>query len=74
MRKAGLSEGWYSGPVQGLFWLFVKVVFLIFIMMWFRWTFPRMRPDQLMYTAWKVFIPFALVNIFFVGIWELIFA
>ena len=76
LDMAGVPAGWYylSGPVWGIFWIFMKVAALIFIMMWFRWTFPRMRPDQLMYTAWKVFIPFALVNIFLVGIWELIFA
>ena len=76
LDMAGVPAGWYylSGPVWGIFWIFIKVATLIFIMMWFRWTFPRMRPDQLMYTAWKVFIPFALVNIFLVGIWELIFA
>ena len=76
LDMAGVPAGWYylSGPLWGIFWIFIKVATLIFIMMWFRWTFPRMRPDQLMYTAWKVFIPFALVNIFLVGIWELIFA
>ena len=76
LEMVGIPEGWYylSGPAWGVFWIFTKVVFLIFVMMWFRWTFPRMRPDQLMYTAWKVFIPFALVNIFMVGAWELIFA
>ena len=76
LDMAGVPAGWYylSGPLWGIFWIFIKVATLIFIMMWVRWTFPRMRPDQLMYTAWKVFIPFALVNIFLVGIWELIFA
>ena len=76
LRMFGVPEGWYylSGPLWGLFWLAGKVVFLIFTMMWFRWTFPRLRPDQLMYTAWKVFLPFALANIFFVGLWELLLA
>lgn len=76
LEMFGVPEGWYyfSGPGWGLIWLTAKVMVVIFIMMWFRWTFPRLRPDQLMYTAWKVFIPFALANIFFVGLWELIFA
>jgi NADH-quinone oxidoreductase subunit H len=62
-----------DGPVIGLFWVLFKAVVLIFIMMWFRWTFPRLRVDQLMYLCWKVFIPFALANLFFVSLWELIF-
>ena len=76
LRLVGVGSGWYflEGPLWGVFWVFAKVVFLIFVMMWFRWTFPRLRVDQLMYTAWKVFIPFALANIFFVGVWELLFA
>jgi len=67
-------ESWQllDGPVLGLFWLFFKAVLLIFVMMWFRWTFPRLRVDQLMYLCWKVFIPFALANLFFVSLWELI--
>ena len=75
LRLLGIAEGWYylEGPLWGVFWIMGKVVFFIFVMMWFRWTWPRLRVDQLMYTAWKVFIPFALANIFFVGVWELVF-
>ncbi|MCK4578565.1 MAG: NADH-quinone oxidoreductase subunit NuoH [Candidatus Marinimicrobia bacterium] len=76
LRTFSVADGWYylEGPWWGAFWISVKAIFLIFVMMWFRWTWPRMRVDQLMYTAWKVFIPFALVNIFLVGVWELLFA
>ena len=77
---AGFMGGWLSpipgflnSPVLGLFWFFGKVSFLIFVMTWFRWTFPRLRVDQLMYVCWKVFIPIAMLNIFGVGIWKLIF-
>ena len=62
-----------DGPILGLFWIFTKAALLIFVMMWFRWTFPRLRVDQLMYVCWKVFIPFALANLFFISLWELIF-
>ena len=67
-------ESWnfLDGPVMGLFWVMTKAILLIFIMMWFRWTFPRLRVDQLMYLCWKVFVPFALVNLFLVSLWELI--
>ncbi len=75
LRLFGVTQSWYflEGPVWGIFWVSAKAIFLIFVMMWFRWTWPRLRVDQLMYTAWKVLIPFALVNILGVGIWELIF-
>ncbi|UCH64286.1 MAG: NADH-quinone oxidoreductase subunit NuoH [Fidelibacterota bacterium] len=76
LRLFGVPEGWYylDGSLWGVFWISAKAILFIFIMMWFRWTWPRLRVDQLMYTAWKVFLPIALLNIFFVGIWELIFA
>ena len=69
-----LPESWdlLDGPVFGFFWVMIKAILLIFIMMWFRWTFPRLRVDQLMYLCWKVFVPFALVNLFLVSLWELI--
>ena len=69
-----LPESWdlLDGPVLGFFWFMIKAMILIFIMMWFRWTFPRLRVDQLMYLCWKVFVHFALVNLFLVCLWELI--
>jgi NADH-quinone oxidoreductase subunit H len=69
-----LPESWniLDGPVLGFFWIMIKAILLIFIMMWFRWTFPRLRVDQLMYLCWKVFVPFALANLFLVSLWELI--
>tara|TARA_B100000029_G_C17386367_1_gene891754 strand:- start:239 stop:1024 length:786 start_codon:yes stop_codon:yes gene_type:complete len=69
-----LPESWLflDGPVLGLFWVFFKAILLIFVMMWFRWTFPRLRVDQLMYLCWKVFIPFGLANLFFISLWELL--
>jgi len=63
----------FDGPFFGLFWIFIKAAFLIFVMMWFRWTFPRLRVDQLMNICWKFFIPLSLLNILFISLWELIF-
>ena len=50
-------------PVLSPFIVFAKSVFVIFIMLWFRGTFPRMRFDQLVSFAWKFFVPLALVNL-----------
>jgi NADH-quinone oxidoreductase subunit H len=61
-----------DGPIIGVFWVMIKAFILIFIMMWFRWTFPRLRVDQLMNICWKVLLPLALLNIFGVGIWTLL--
>lgn len=49
-------------------WFAVKSAFFIFLMMWFRWTFPRLRIDQLMRLEWKFLLPIGFANIFLAAI------
>ena len=52
-----------SIPWLGVFWFMAKALVLVFLMMWFRWTFPRLRIDQLLTLEWKYLLPINLVNI-----------
>ena len=47
-------------------WFIGKVFFLIFVIMWFRWTFPRLRIDQLLNLEWKYLLPISMFNILLV--------
>jgi NADH-quinone oxidoreductase subunit H len=60
--------GWHGPLFPGMIWFLIKTYFLIFVVMWARWTYPRIRFDQLMNFAWKVLIPFALVNLLITAI------
>jgi NADH-quinone oxidoreductase subunit H len=57
--------GWNGpGPASlGLLWFCLKLAVLLFFFIWVRWTYPRLRYDQLMNLGWKVMLPVALANI-----------
>ncbi|MFY0599253.1 MAG: NADH-quinone oxidoreductase subunit H [Cyclobacteriaceae bacterium] len=78
--------GWYSplpnvgslelavytnGPIWGTFWLVSKAMFFIFLQMMARWTYPRLRVDQLMTLSWKYLTPIAIALLFIIGVWKL---
>ena len=56
----GITE---SIPLLGVFWFLAKALAIVFLMMWFRWTFPRLRIDQLLTLEWKYLLPLNLLNI-----------
>jgi NADH-quinone oxidoreductase subunit H len=49
--------------LAGVTWFVLKVSVLMFFFLWVRWTFPRLRYDQLMSFGWKVLLPLALANV-----------
>lgn len=59
-------EGFFSW-VPGIFWLFIKVCFFLYLYFWMRATFPRYRYDQIMRLGWKVLIPVTLVWLVVIG-------
>jgi NADH-quinone oxidoreductase subunit H len=57
--------------IPGILWFFAKTVLMIFLIFWIRFTFPRLREDQLQKFAWKFLIPGSLVLILATGAWIL---
>jgi NADH-quinone oxidoreductase subunit H len=65
-----LAPQFHIGPVDyvlaavpGVIWFFLKAYFLIFLYMWFRWTFPRLRIDHLLSLEWKFLLPVSMANL-----------
>ena len=59
-------SGW-SGPAAdyiGWFWFLLKIGAVVFIFIWIRATFPRLRIDQLLALAWKFLLPLSVINLF----------
>ena len=59
--------GWRGPFLPPLGWFVLKVLAVIFVMIWMRGTLPRLRYDQLMSLGWKALIPVALFNIMVTG-------
>ncbi|GAA0212369.1 NADH-quinone oxidoreductase subunit NuoH [Selenomonas dianae] len=62
--------GGYSGPefLPGFVWFGIKAVLMVLLIMWFRWTFPRTRVDQILTFGWKVLVPLSILNVFLTGV------
>lgn len=64
--------GWHGPFLPGWLWFFIKVHLLYTFFIWIRWTFPRVRVDQLSVLGWKYLLPISLANVFLTGIVGLI--
>ncbi len=49
--------------IPGIFWFLGKAFFLVWILMWIKWTFPRLRIDQILKLEWKYLMPLSLINL-----------
>ena len=47
--------------IPGVIWFVIKIIFILFLFIWVRGTFPRYRYDQLMRLGWKIFLPLSLL-------------
>lgn len=60
--------GGYQGPfLPGIVWFLLKSYLLVFVIMWLRWTYPRVRFDQLLNISWKALIPLSFINLLVTG-------
>lgn len=60
--------GWQGPLLPGPVWFLLKTYFVMTVVIWFRWTFPRLRFDQLMTFAWAVLIPLSILNLLVTGL------
>jgi NADH-quinone oxidoreductase subunit H len=49
--------------IPGFIWFFGKAFFVVFLLMWIKWTFPRLRIDQILTLEWKYLLPISMVNL-----------
>lgn len=66
------TPGTAVSMVWGIFWLVSKSLLFVGLQMWVRWTYPRLRVDQLMSLSWKYLTPLALVLIILCGFWKIL--
>ena len=49
--------------IPGFIWFFAKAFFIVWLLMWIKWTFPRLRIDQILTLEWKYLVPIGLLNL-----------
>ncbi|NOY68052.1 MAG: NADH-quinone oxidoreductase subunit NuoH [Deltaproteobacteria bacterium] len=59
--------GWHGPFLPGIVWFFIKTFAIIFVCIWVRATFPRLRYDKVMKLEWKFLLPVALANVIVTG-------
>jgi NADH-quinone oxidoreductase subunit H len=67
------EPGTVACTVWGIFWLMSKSLFFVCVQMWVRWTYPRLRVDQLMTVSWKYLTPIALLMVVAFAFWKILF-
>lgn len=65
----GGGDGVFSstGIIPSWLWFLAKTSAIVFVFLWFRWTYPRLRVDRLMQFCWKFLLPWSIVNIGLAG-------
>jgi NADH-quinone oxidoreductase subunit H len=66
------AVGTWRATAWGAFWLIGKAWLLVLMQIWVRWTFPRLRINQLMSVCWKYLTPFALFFLLVTAVWKLL--
>ena len=62
--------GWHGMFLPSWMWFIGKTLVIVLLLMLFRWTYPRLRVDQLMEFAWKILVPIAFANLIIAGIFK----
>jgi len=68
---AGFNE--VMSYIPSYIWFFGKAFMLVLLSLWVRWTFPRLRIDQLLHLEWKILMPISLVNMLVMAVWVVLF-
>lgn len=66
------ATGHFSLHAWGIFWLLSKTLLMVCLQIWVRWTFPRIRIDQLTSLSWKYLTPASLILLVICALWKLL--